>query len=98
MNNLGILYEQGQGVSKDIEKALEWYQKSAAAGEPIAMENIADIYNDGRSGIIGQAQLDDAKTCDANMIGTGPFKLKEWKRGDHLSVFKNPDYWQKDAN
>lgn len=58
----------------------------------------AYLFNDGRSGIIGQAQLDDAKTCDANMIGTGPFKLKEWKRGDHLSVVKNPDYWQKDAN
>ncbi len=28
-------------------------------------------------------------------VGTGPFALKEWKRGDSILVTKNPDYWQK---
>jgi peptide/nickel transport system substrate-binding protein len=27
--------------------------------------------------------------------GTGPFKLKEWVRGDRLVLAKNPDYWGK---
>ncbi|MEQ8499796.1 MAG: ABC transporter substrate-binding protein, partial [Sneathiellaceae bacterium] len=26
-------------------------------------------------------------------IGTGPFKFKEWQKGDYIIVERNPDYW-----
>lgn len=26
-------------------------------------------------------------------IGTGPFKFKEWKRGNFIELVRNPDYW-----
>src|SRR5207248_5386634 len=28
-------------------------------------------------------------------IGTGPFKLKEWRKGEFIEYVKNPDYWHK---
>ena len=28
-------------------------------------------------------------------MGTGPFKLQEWKHGDFLRLVRNDDYWQK---
>ncbi len=52
----------------------------------------------GRFGIIAQAQLDDADTCESNLIGTGPFVLDEWVPNDHLTASKNPDYWQSDED
>jgi len=53
------------------------------------------LYANGRLGISAQAQLDDADHCDTNLIGTGPFELKEWKQNDHLSAVRNSDYWNK---
>src|SRR3984893_9109678 len=29
-------------------------------------------------------------------VGTGPFKLAEFKRGDTIRLVRNPDYWKKD--
>ncbi len=29
-----------------------------------------------------------------NVVATGPFKLKEYKRDDHMTWVKNEDYWQ----
>ncbi len=41
----------------------------------------AFLYSSGRLGITAQAQLDDPDTCDRNLIGTGPFKMKSWDKG-----------------
>ena len=38
----------------------------------------------------------DYATNPANQtpIGTGPFKFKEWKRGSHIHLVKNENYWK----
>ena len=47
MSNLGVLYDNGQGVAQDYAKAREWYEKAAAKGDANAMNNLGLLYNNG---------------------------------------------------
>jgi TPR repeat protein len=48
MNNLGLLYENGQGIAQDYGKAREWYQKAADAGNADAMVGLGVLYQSGQ--------------------------------------------------
>ena len=56
------------------------------------------LWSSNRLGIAAQAQLDAGADCAKNLIGTGPFKLKDWVIGDHFTATKNENYWQKDKD
>jgi peptide/nickel transport system substrate-binding protein len=58
----------------------------------------AYLYGGGRLGIMAQAQLDDPDDCDKNLIGTGPYKLEDWKVNESLTMARNEDYWATDAD
>ena len=45
---LATLYENGKGVEKDMQKAIELYTKSADAGYGTAQSYLGDIYYEGR--------------------------------------------------
>lgn len=44
LNNLGICYEEGAGVSRDYAMAKEYYKKSASGNHPSAANNLGYIY------------------------------------------------------
>lgn len=48
MNNLGVLYDQGQGVEPDVGRALHWFAKSAEAGNASGMSNYGRMLEQGR--------------------------------------------------
>ena len=57
----------------------------------------SQLWSSGRLGMMAQAQLDDERTCDRNLIGTGPFRLGDWVPNQSFTAEKNTDYWATDA-
>jgi TPR repeat protein len=47
MFNVGMLYEQGLGVPRNLTKALEWYEKASLAGEKEANFRMGTCYEIG---------------------------------------------------
>lgn len=45
--NLAVMYQKGDGVKLDMEKALFWYEKAANAGLAIAQYNLGMLYFEG---------------------------------------------------
>lgn len=45
--HLGLLYEEGQGVSKSFASARQWYQKAADQGNADAMFALGQVYAEG---------------------------------------------------
>ncbi len=46
--NLGILYQKGLGVEKNLKAAFIWYKRSAANGNTDAMYNLGIMYDKGK--------------------------------------------------
>ena len=47
-NNVGLLYQYGQGVPQDFAQALEWYRKAADQGNALAQANLGNLYANGQ--------------------------------------------------
>jgi hypothetical protein len=51
LNNLGIIYNDGIGVGRNMQKAIMYYQKAIALDYDLARSNMADIYRKGVGGV-----------------------------------------------
>jgi TPR repeat protein len=45
---LGVMYEEGKGVTKDSREAIRWYIVASGQGFPGAAFNLGRLYHDGR--------------------------------------------------
>ena len=45
--NIGLLYENGQGVPQNYGEAVKWYRKAAEQGYADAQKNLGVMYADG---------------------------------------------------
>jgi peptide/nickel transport system substrate-binding protein len=54
---------------------------------PLVFDNL-ETFN-----IIDQVTA-EGPNAKSSAVGTGPYILKEWVQGDHISLIKNPNYWQ----
>ena len=45
--NLGVMYDNGQGVPKDYKTAVKWYTLAAEQGYALAQFNLGVMYNKG---------------------------------------------------
>ena len=43
-NNLGVMYEKGQGVPQNDAEALKWFRKSAEQSNAVAQKNLGFMY------------------------------------------------------
>lgn len=46
--NLGVMYEDGQGVTQDYKEAVKWYRMAAEQGNAKAPSSIGSMYADGK--------------------------------------------------
>jgi TPR repeat protein len=76
---MGVLYETGLGVPKNIEEAIAWYQKAAAQEHPTAWSNLGTIY---LLGLHGQPDKEEAARC------YGRAKLSRQKNGHNAQHFE----------
>lgn len=51
LNNLGIIFSDGIGAKRDMQRAVKYYSKAAELGDDLAKSNLADIYRKGEHGV-----------------------------------------------
>ncbi len=46
-NALGVMYDNGDGVTQDYKEAVKWYTKAAEQGDAMGQRNLGTMYDDG---------------------------------------------------
>ncbi len=54
--NLGLLYDNGQGVEQDAAEAVKWYSLAAAQGDAQAQYNLGYMYDNGQGTLRNYAE------------------------------------------
>lgn len=90
--NLGLCYEQGLGVSKNLRRAMECYQYASSMGHPKAMYNLGVYYAQGLGGL--KKDYETARHCFIAAAKLGQNEAKKvlgwsFEEEDHKSSINN---------
>ena len=47
-NNLGVMYDKGEGVPQDYKEAVKWYRLAAEQGDASSQYNLGVMYDNGQ--------------------------------------------------
>lgn len=93
---LGLMYNYGLGIRRDIDRAIYWYEKSALAGNVQAQHNLGVLYV---SGVNGAADYDSGirwlhESAQQGLTPSFSELGKAYlKRGRDLSDLCDAIYW-----
>ena len=76
--NLGLIYDNGEGVQQDYSKAAQWYEKAANQGMPDAQFNLGLMYYNGKGVRQNTATAKEwfGKACDnGNQNGCDGYRI-----------------------
>ena len=91
MNSLGVLNQNGWGMSQDYAKAREWYEKAIASNNRFAPRNLAILLDNGKGGSTDYARaakliLDAAKANNTTAIEDLRSGLPKWNKSTRIEV------------
>lgn len=81
-------------ASMEKVEAIDDYTVKITTTEPYAglLYDLAYYYNF----IVPKSLIDQGNDFNANPVGTGPYKLKEWNYGNSIALERHDDYFQAD--
>lgn len=90
--NLGVCYELGIGIDKNMKNAMECYRASAALGHKKAMYNLGIFYVHGRGGL--KKNREAARACFETAAKMGLRQAKHALRIPEQPIVKRDTQWK----
>ena len=70
--NLGVMYDQGDGVSQDYKTAVKWYTLAAKQRHAFAQSNLGQMWSKNHRVSAGVTQVVECVICNHDVRGSTP--------------------------
>ena len=85
-HNLGIMYEEGEGVEKDAVQAAHWLRKAAEQGFAVAQYSLGIMYEKGEGvtedAVQGVTEGDRVRGCSSTVSPWQHVMQRQWRSAE----------------